>query len=41
VDGRPAAEVADELGVSVAAVYKAKLRVLAHLHAELADLVAD
>jgi RNA polymerase sigma factor (sigma-70 family) len=41
VDGRPVAEVADEVGVSVASVYKAKLRVLAHLHAELGDLVAD
>ena len=41
VDGRPVAEVAGELGISVASVYKAKLRVLAHLNAELADLVTD
>jgi RNA polymerase sigma factor (sigma-70 family) len=38
VDGRPAAAVAEELGLSVAVVYKAKLRVLARLNAELADL---
>lgn len=41
VDGRPVPEVAAELGLSVAVVYKAKLRVLAHLHAELADLIDD
>ena len=41
VEGRPAADVAAEEGVSVAAVYKAKLRVTAHLHKELGDLVAD
>jgi RNA polymerase sigma-70 factor (ECF subfamily) len=41
VDSRPAADVAAELGVSVAAVYKAKVRVLARLHQELADLVTD
>ncbi|WP_088252681.1 RNA polymerase sigma factor [Fimbriiglobus ruber] len=41
VDGRPANEVAVELGLSLATVYKAKLRVLAHLHAELGDLFAD
>jgi RNA polymerase sigma-70 factor (ECF subfamily) len=39
VEGQPAAAVADELGVSVAAVYKAKLRILAHLHTELDDLI--
>jgi RNA polymerase sigma-70 factor (ECF subfamily) len=41
VEGRSVAEVAAEEGLSVAAVYKAKLRVTAHLHKELADLVAD
>lgn len=41
VDGRPVAEVAAEEGLTVAAVYKAKLRVMAHLHKELADLVTD
>lgn len=41
VDGRPAAEVAAEEGVTVAAVYKAKLRVTAHLQKELADLMTD
>jgi RNA polymerase sigma-70 factor (ECF subfamily) len=41
VEGRPVAEVAAELGLSVAAVYKAKLRVTAYLNRELADLVAD
>jgi RNA polymerase sigma-70 factor (ECF subfamily) len=39
VDGRPAATVAAELGLSVATVYKAKLRILAHLHTELGDLI--
>lgn len=41
VDGRPVAEVAAEEGLTVAAVYKAKLRVTAHLHKELGDLVVD
>ncbi len=41
VEGRPAAEVAAELGVSVDAVYKAKARVVSRLHGELADLVAE
>jgi RNA polymerase sigma-70 factor (ECF subfamily) len=41
IDGRPVPEVAAELGLSAAGVYKAKLRVLAHLHAELADLIDD
>lgn len=35
VDNRPAAEVAAELGISLAAVYKAKSRVLARLRQEL------
>ncbi|MBN9522832.1 sigma-70 family RNA polymerase sigma factor [bacterium] len=39
VEGRPAAAVAAEEGVSVAAVYKAKLRVTAHLSRELGDLL--
>jgi RNA polymerase sigma-70 factor (ECF subfamily) len=39
--GRPAAAVAADLGVTVAAVYKAKVRVLSRLHKELADLIAD
>ena len=37
--GRPADEVAAELGVSVNAVYLAKSRVLRHLRAELAGLI--
>jgi RNA polymerase sigma-70 factor (ECF subfamily) len=41
VEGKPAAQVAAELGLSVAAVYKAKLRVLNRLHQELADLIGD
>jgi RNA polymerase sigma-70 factor (ECF subfamily) len=41
VQDRPAAEVAARLGVSVAAVYKAKLRVLHRLHQDLADLIVD
>ncbi len=36
--GRPAEEVAAELGISVNAVYLAKSRVLRHLRAELAGL---
>jgi RNA polymerase sigma factor (sigma-70 family) len=39
VDGHSVADVAQELGLSVASVYKAKLRVLEHLHRELPDLV--
>ncbi|HTU21062.1 MAG TPA: sigma-70 family RNA polymerase sigma factor [Gemmataceae bacterium] len=39
VEGRPAIEVAGELGLSAAAVYKAKLRILAHLHREFDDLI--
>ncbi len=41
VEEKPAAQVAAELGLSVAAVYKAKLRVLNRLHQELADLIGD
>ena len=41
VEEKPAAQVAAELGLSVAAVYKAKLRVLNRLHQELADLISD
>ncbi|VTT98385.1 rna polymerase sigma70 : RNA polymerase sigma factor, sigma-70 family OS=Singulisphaera acidiphila (strain ATCC BAA-1392 / DSM 18658 / VKM B-2454 / MOB10) GN=Sinac_4755 PE=4 SV=1: Sigma70_r2 [Gemmataceae bacterium] len=41
VEGRPVAEVAGEEGLSVAAVYKAKLRVTASLQKALADLVTD
>jgi RNA polymerase sigma-70 factor (ECF subfamily) len=41
VEGKPAAQVAAELRLSVAAVYKAKLRVLNRLHQELADLISD
>ena len=41
VEEKPAAQVAAELGLSVAAVYKAKLRVLSRLHRELADLIGD
>jgi RNA polymerase sigma-70 factor (ECF subfamily) len=39
IDGRPAHDVADELGVSLNAVYIAKSRVLSRLRAEFADLV--
>lgn len=35
VDGRPAADVADELGMSVPAVYKAKYRVIRQIRREL------
>jgi RNA polymerase sigma-70 factor (ECF subfamily) len=41
VEEKPAAQVAAELGLSMAAVYKAKLRVLNRLHQELADLIGD
>jgi RNA polymerase sigma-70 factor (ECF subfamily) len=40
VVGRRAPEVAAELGMSETAVYKSKVRVLARLHKELAELVA-
>jgi RNA polymerase sigma-70 factor (ECF subfamily) len=39
VENRPARDVADELGMSVLAVYKAKSRVLRRLRQELGDLV--
>jgi RNA polymerase sigma-70 factor (ECF subfamily) len=39
VAGRPAAEVAAELGISVGAVYMAKSRVLSRLRQELTDLL--
>jgi len=38
VEDKPAAEIAAELEMTVAAVYKAKSRVLARLRAELSDL---
>ncbi len=38
VDGRPAADVAAEMGMSLAAVYKAKSRILLRLRQELAGL---
>ncbi|MGA2799323.1 MAG: sigma-70 family RNA polymerase sigma factor [Thermoguttaceae bacterium] len=38
IEGRPAADVAVEMGMSLAAVYKAKSRVLLRLRQELADL---
>lgn len=41
VDGRPAAEVAKELDISIDAVYKAKARVISRLHRQLSDLIAD
>lgn len=41
VDGRSPDEVARELGMTVAAVYQAKSRVLRRLRAELADLAGD
>ena len=39
VEGRPAAEVAQELGVSPGAIYISKCRVLKHLRTELAGLL--
>jgi RNA polymerase sigma-70 factor (ECF subfamily) len=39
VDGRPAADVADELGMSAVAVRKAKSRVLHRLREEAGDLL--
>jgi RNA polymerase sigma-70 factor (ECF subfamily) len=39
VSGRPAAEIAAELGVSVSVVYSAKSRVLSRLRQELAGLL--
>jgi RNA polymerase sigma-70 factor (ECF subfamily) len=42
VDGRKAAEVAEELGMTLAAVYMAKYRVLRRIRQELGDLgIAD
>lgn len=41
VEGKSPTAVASELGLSLDAVYKAKARVLARLHGELADLVDD
>lgn len=38
VEGKTAPQVAEELGISVAAVYKSKARVLARLQSEFADL---
>jgi RNA polymerase sigma-70 factor (ECF subfamily) len=40
VEDRPAAQVAEELGVSVGTVYAAKCRVLARLRQELAGLLS-
>jgi RNA polymerase sigma-70 factor (ECF subfamily) len=39
VEGAGVTEVAEELNLSVASVYKAKVRVMAHLHRELGDLL--
>ncbi|MBN1912276.1 MAG: sigma-70 family RNA polymerase sigma factor [Pirellulales bacterium] len=39
VDGRPPSDVADELGMTLAAVYKAKSRVLRRLRRELGGLL--
>ncbi len=39
VEGLPAAEIAEQLGMSVAAVYKAKYRVMRLVRRELEDLV--
>jgi RNA polymerase sigma-70 factor (ECF subfamily) len=41
VEGRPAADVAAEMGMSLAAVYKAKSRVLLRLRQELAGLQGE
>jgi RNA polymerase sigma-70 factor (ECF subfamily) len=40
VEGRPAANVAEELGISVGTVYAAKCRVLARLRQELVGLLS-
>lgn len=40
IEGKPALRVAADLGVSVAVVYKTKVRVLASLHRELGDLTS-
>ena len=40
VDARPAAEVAEELGISLRAVYQAKYRVMRRIRRELEDLGA-
>ena len=40
VEDRPAAQVAEELGISVGTVYAAKCRVLARLRQELAGLLS-
>jgi RNA polymerase sigma-70 factor (ECF subfamily) len=37
VEGKPASQVSAELGINFWAVYTAKVRVLAHLHKELAE----
>jgi len=39
VEGKTASQVAAELGINLWAVYTAKIRVLAHLHKELAEFV--
>jgi RNA polymerase sigma-70 factor (ECF subfamily) len=39
VEGRPAAEVAAELGLTIGAVYASKFRVLDRLRRELADML--
>jgi RNA polymerase sigma-70 factor (ECF subfamily) len=39
VDGQPLADVADELGMSVGAVYQAKYRVRRRIRSELGDLI--
>jgi RNA polymerase sigma-70 factor, ECF subfamily len=41
VEGLPAPQVAERLGISVSAVFKAKARVLSRLHRELADLMTE
>jgi RNA polymerase sigma-70 factor (ECF subfamily) len=41
VEEQPAPQVAARLGITVNAVFKAKARVLARLHRDLADLVPD
>jgi hypothetical protein len=41
IEEQPAPQVAARLGITVNAVFKAKARVLARLHRELADLIPD
>jgi RNA polymerase sigma-70 factor, ECF subfamily len=41
VEGKPASQVAADLGINIWAVYTAKIRVITHLNKELGDLVTN